>query len=138
MKRTFIRSIAVIAALALAACNSGSSNNPQVVLHLRLFVANYVSGGATSNLSTYLYPVSNSSAPSMVLGSSGGLSGASGIAIDAFDNLFVANAGNGTVTAYVPFVTSATTPTVTISLGVSEPQDVTLDNALPQMSRPEK
>ena len=121
-------SLAAMCALGLSACK-GSGSPPPPIVHQRLFVANFATGGATSSVVAYIYPLTAASTPSMTLPSAGGPNGASGLALDFADDLFVANASNNTVTAYTPLVGSGSTPAATMTNGMNQPQDITFNNS---------
>jgi hypothetical protein len=118
-------------ALTLVGCYNGGSAPQPVQFHLRLLVANFATGGTTSNVVAYTFPLSASSAPtSTVPGSAGGPNGATGMIEDNAGDLFVANSSANSVIAYFPIVGNSSTPALTMVNGINDPQDMTFDAGL--------
>jgi len=119
-------------ALALAGCIGNvygtTGPTPPPPNHTRLIVANFATGGTTSNVVAYTYPLNNSSAPtSIVPGSASGPNGATGLIEDGLGDVFVANEDANSVIGYLPIIGSSSTPALTLVNGISKPQDMTLD-----------
>ncbi|HEV2908895.1 MAG TPA: hypothetical protein VGX02_06440, partial [Candidatus Eremiobacteraceae bacterium] len=115
--------------IVLAACTSNNGAPPPPVnVHQRLFVANFAAGGASSSLVAYVFPLTAAIAPNSTLPSSRGPNGATGIAFDFADDLYIANASNNTIIAYIPFIGNSSSPSLTLTNGISQPQDMAFDN----------
>jgi hypothetical protein len=129
LKRVLAAGSIVAFVLTLTGCNYSSNNPPPVQVRQRLLVGNFASGGTTSTIVAYTYPLNASSVPSSTIpGSAGGPNGTTGLIEDGVGDLFVANQDSNNVLGYFPIVGNASVPAITMVNGIHSPQDLTFDS----------